>query len=271
MADRAKCRGVDVGEAGQSQARSNQSEKLTAIATLAAGLLHEINNPLNYSLAAIQIIRSYAAVRDDELCQEILNDIDEGMQRIRNIVSDLQAFAYLSEADHHSSFDIEEALESAIGYASNALKEISVVSELPKGVIVMGSQNHITQVLANLLDNSAKSIKEVNGEHHGEIQVTGAVRDSRLTVMVIDNGVGMSKNTLERVFEPFFTTREVGRGIGLGLSVCHTIIASHGGQLVANGSLGRGAEFRFDLPLAERNQIYPFEPRGGRLGSALHS
>jgi two-component system sensor histidine kinase PhcS len=171
------------------------------------------------------------------------------MQRSRTIISDLHAFAYPSEADKLSPFDIGEALESAIRFTSHELRGISVESDLPPGTIVVGSKNHITQVLVNLLANSAKAIEEAGRELSGTIRVTGAVRESRLVITLADNGVGMDGKTLERIFDPFFTTREVGEGMGLGLSVCHTIVANHGGRILAYSKPGEGTQLVFDLPL----------------------
>ena len=217
--------------------------------------MHEINNPLNYSLTALQLIRDDAAIRDNELVQEVIGDIDEGMQRVRVIVSDLRAFAYPSEADMRSPFDVREALESAERFTAHELSGIAIESELPKDTFVVGSKTHVTQVLVNLLANSAKAIKQTDGERPGRIRVTGSIGDARLTLTVADNGVGMDEKTVEHIFDPFFTTRDVGEGMGLGLSICHTIVGNHGGRFVARSKPGEGAELAFDLPLAGNVQI----------------
>jgi two-component system sensor histidine kinase PhcS len=238
-----------------TQAQLIQSEKLNALGNLAAGLLHEINNPLNYSLTALQLIRGDAAIQWNELLAEVAHDIDEGMQRIRAIVSDLRAFAYPSEAEKRSPFDIREALESAKRFTSHELNGVKIVSDFSGNTIVVGSKNHITQVLVNLLANSAKAINEADNEEGGEILVSGAVRDAHLEVTVADNGLGMDEKTLDRIFDPFFTTRDVGEGMGLGLSICHTIVSNHGGRLRAQSKPGQGTKLVFDLPLAEQDRI----------------
>lgn len=239
----------------RTQAQLIQSEKLNALGSLAAGLLHEINNPLNYSLTALQLIRGDAAIKGNELVQEVIGDIDEGMQRVRVIVSDLRAFAYPSEAEKSSPFDVRGALESAERFTAHELSGISVESDFPADTFVMGSKTHITQVLVNLLANSAKAIKQSEGGSGGEIRVTGMARDGRLIVTVADNGAGMDEKTVERIFDPFFTTRDVGEGTGLGLSICHTIVANHGGHLVARSQPGEGAELAFDLPIEGEEHI----------------
>jgi len=238
-----------------TQSQLIQSEKLNAIGSLAAGLLHEINNPLNYSLTALQLIRGDAAVRDNELVNEVIGDIDEGMQRIHTIVRDLRAFAYPSEADKCTPFDLREAVESAQRFTAYELNGIAVDTDLPRNSVVVGSKSHITQVFVNLFTNSAKAIVQADGENRGKIRVTGAVRGPRVEVTVSDNGVGMDEKTLERVFDPFFTTRDVGDGMGLGLSICHTIVGNHGGQLLARSKPGEGTELVLDLPLDGDAQV----------------
>lgn len=239
----------------QTQAQLVQSEKLNALGALAAGLLHEINNPLNYSLTALQLVRADPLVKSNELLGEVCGDIDEGMQRIRTIVSDLRAFAYPSEADKRSRFEFAEALESAQRFTAHELKDVRIVTDLPRRATVLGSKTHVTQVLVNLLLNSVKAIRGVEEDVDGWIRVTAVVRDDRLVVTVGDNGVGMDENTLQHIFDPFFTTRDVGEGMGLGLSICHTIVTNHGGRIVADSTPGKGSELVFDLPLADESQV----------------
>jgi signal transduction histidine kinase len=250
LADRNRRLQKTLAELEATQAQLIQSEKLSALGSLAAGLLHEINNPLNYSLTALQLLRGDPEVSENELMSEMLADIDEGMQRIRAIVSDLRAFAYPSEAERRMPFDLADALESALRFTSHELKGIEVERALPEPARVLGSRSHITQVLVNLLANAAKAIAPLAGERVGRIQVIAVTRGARLHVRVVDNGVGMAGETLKRIFEPFFTTRDVGEGMGLGLSISHTIVANHGGRLLVESRQGEGTELAFDLPLA---------------------
>jgi signal transduction histidine kinase len=250
LADRNRRLQKTLAELEATQAQLIQSEKLNALGSLAAGLLHEINNPLNYSLTALQLIRGDPEIADNELASEMLADIDEGMQRIRAIVSDLRAFAYPTEAEKRLPFDLAEALESALRFTSHELKGIEVERALPQSARVLGSRSHITQVLINLLSNAAKAIAPVAGSRAGRIRVTATAHGERLHVRVSDNGVGMDGEVLNRIFEPFFTTRDVGEGMGLGLSISHTIVANHGGRLLVQSRLGEGTELGFDLPIA---------------------
>ncbi len=241
-----------LAELKTTQAQLIQSEKLNALGSLSAGLLHEINNPLNYSLTALQLLAGDPTVQGDELMREIVTDINEGMQRIRAIVSDLRAFAYPSEAEKQGAFDLNEAVEAALRFAAQDLRDIDVVRNLGGRTLVVGSKSHLTQVFINLFSNGAKAILAHRDGRPGRIRVEAESRNGRLWVRVADNGIGMDQATLGRIFDPFFTTREVGEGMGLGLSVCHTIVVNHQGRLSAASQLGVGTEMGFDLALADR-------------------
>jgi signal transduction histidine kinase len=238
-----------LAELEATQVQLIHSEKLNALGSLSAGLLHEINNPLNYSLTALQMIRSDPAVANNDVLADMVADIDEGMQRIRTIVSDLRAFAYPSEADKQMPFSFHGALESALRFTAHELKDIEVITDIPRDETVLGSKSHITQVLVNLLSNSARAIAMMAAATPGQIRITGDLAEGRLRIRVADNGIGMDSGTLNRIFEPFFTTQDVGEGMGLGLSISHTIIANHGGKLRAESEPGKGTVIYFDLPL----------------------
>ncbi len=232
-----------------TQTQLIHSEKLNALGSLSAGLLHEINNPLNYSLTALHLIRSDPDVLASELLREVVADIDEGMQRIRTIVCDLQTFAHPSESDKQQAFDFSQAVDSALRFVSSEIKGIDVHLDLPPGesACVLGSQSHIVQVLVNLLSNAAKAVSPI--ERAGEILIRARIVNKRLEAEVTDNGIGISDDNMQKIFDPFFTTRDVGKGMGLGLSICHTIIANHGGGLRVKSRHDAGTQMCFDLPL----------------------
>lgn len=240
----------------RTQTQLIQSEKLNALGNLSAGLLHEINNPLNYTLTALQLLRGHDSIRTDDFLGEIVSDMEEGMQRIHSIVSDLSAFAYPSEAEKQVSFDFNAAIDSALRFSAHEMDQIQFSSNLPRPAMVLGSKSHLTQVLINLFSNAVKAIEAHPSGCSGAIKVIGKVRDSRLFVHVEDNGIGIGKDALTRIFDPFFTTRDVGEGLGLGLSICHTIIKNHGGELVAESRHGEGSRFSFDLPLEHDHKLW---------------
>jgi signal transduction histidine kinase len=233
------------------QASLIQSEKLNALGSLSAGLLHEINNPLNYTLTAVQLLQMEPALEQDPEIKGTIDDIFEGMRRIKDIVSDLRAFAYPSEADKQTSFHFQNALDTALRFTGAEIRKVNINQQISKPDLVMGSHSHVVQVLVNLLLNSVKAIEERDNTATGVIDVGSRVLDDRYYVSVLDNGTGMDEDTMKHVFDPFFTTREVGEGMGMGLSICHTIIANHGGKLTVDSADGEWTKFTFDLKLGE--------------------
>lgn len=231
-----------------------QSEKMNAIGSLSAGLLHEINNPLNYTMTAISIVDQFRDSLSADM-QDLLADIEEGMTRIRDVITHLKNFAYPEKPDQQSTFAIREALRDAMKIAAKDLLEIRIVDELPGDLMVRGQRTQLTHVFINLLGNAAKALATNPAGRPREVHVTAAIAGETATIEVADTGPGIPADVIDRVFEPFFTTRDVGSGMGMGLSICHTIMESHGGTIrVANRPEG-GAVFTIEIPLAEMAQI----------------
>ena len=232
-----------------------QQEKMAALGTLAAGLLHEVNNPVNYCMMAIDVAIEDPAARDSELVSECLADAKRGMQRVQHIVSDLKTFAYRKQdADHYSArFMFERALDSAVRLVSHETKGIKIGRALRGDTMVRGDEAAIIGVLINLISNAALAMRK-HGTAEPAIDIVAEAGDGaageRLKVSVRDNGPGIPPEHLGRVFEPFFTTREVGQGLGLGLSISYSVVQRHGGTLVADSAVGFWTQFTFDLPCA---------------------
>ncbi len=225
-----------------------QREKMAAIGTLSAGLLHELNNPVNYSLMAVSMGLSLPAAKTDPMLKESLDDAHEGLTRVQNIVTDLKTFAYQKAGDDSlRPFLLEHAVRSAMRLSGYDLKGIEVVMDLPQDTHAMGDEPAIIGVLINLLSNSAKALHAIN-RAQPRIDIRVFLDQDRLRVSIKDNGQGIDPEHIGRVFEPFFTTRDVGAGLGLGLSVSYGIVQRHGGTLSVDSILGEWTEFSFDLP-----------------------
>jgi two-component system, sensor histidine kinase PhcS len=225
-----------------------QREKMAAIGTLSAGLLHELNNPVNYSLMAINMGLMVPAAKTDALLKESLEDAREGMTRVQNIVTDLKTFAYQKPGeDSQRPFLLENAVRSAVRLAGYDLKPIKVTVDMPQDTHVLGDEPAIIGVLINLLSNAAHALQTVQ-RAEPTIAVSVLQQGDRLAVSVRDNGPGITPENVGRVFEPFFTTRDVGAGLGLGLSVSYSIVQRHGSTLAVQSVLGEWTEFTFDLP-----------------------
>ncbi|QCB48050.1 ATP-binding protein [Hydrogenophaga sp. PAMC20947] len=224
-----------------------QREKMAAIGTLSAGLLHELNNPVNYSLMAINMGLTLPSAKADGLMRESLNDAREGMDRVQSIVSDLKTFAYQKQGeDIQRPFLLDRAVRSAARLAGFDLKGVDVVVDMPQDTHVLGDEPAIIGVLINLLSNAGHAMRDANNQDPC-IGVHAELYGARLRVTVRDNGQGIAPEHLGRVFDPFFTTRDVGAGLGLGLSVSYGIVQRHGSTLAVHSELGEWTEFSFDL------------------------
>jgi len=228
-----------------------QQEKMAAIGTLAAGLLHEVNNPVNYCLMAMNIALEDPVARTSASLNECLVDAKEGMQRVQHIVSDLKTFAYrTSETSADGTvFLFEKVVDSAIRLVWHESKGVSITRDMPSDTLVRGDEAAIIGVLINLIGNAALAMRAANRTEPA-IHLSAAWEDDRLRVTVRDNGPGIPPENLARVFEPFFTTREIGQGLGLGLSISYSVIEQHGGTLVAESAVGEWTKMVFDLPRA---------------------
>lgn len=224
-----------------------QREKMAALGTLSAGLLHEVNNPVNYSLMAINMALMDPVTGQSADLKESLTDAREGMQRIQGIVSDLKTFAYQKPGvDSERIFLLEKAIQSALRLTSFDLKSIKVEVTLPQDTHVLGDEPAIIGVLINLLSNAAQALSGA-GRAQPSISIHGTHHEGRFCLSVRDNGSGIAPENLGRVLEPFFTTRDVGAGLGLGLSISYGIIQRHGGLLAVTSEFGAWTQFSFDL------------------------
>lgn len=227
-----------------------QSEKMNAIGSLSAGLLHEINNPLNYTLTAISVAKQFHDTLSEDM-KDLLADIEEGMTRIRDVITHLKNFAYPEKQDQRSMFPLHEALRDARKIVAKDLMDIRIDAEIPEDLVVRGQKTQLTHVFMNLLGNAAKALAENPDNVPKEIEVRAKVDGGRATIEFADSGPGIPEAAMGRIFEPFFTTRDVGSGMGMGLSICHTIMESHGGTIRAANRPAGGAVFTIEIPLAE--------------------
>jgi two-component system sensor histidine kinase PhcS len=261
--------GVKVYRQAQDLAQSNkalvsmqgellQREKMAAVGTLAAGLLHELGNPVNYSLMAVSLA---AQKRPEKLpldVDENLVDAKEGLLRIQSIISDLKTFAYEKRGDATlQRFALQKVVGSALRLTGHELKGIQVEVDIPIDTEVQGDESAITSVFINLLSNAASAVHKA-GREAPSISIRQETRAKRVHIFVRDNGVGISPALRARVFDPFFTTRDLGVGLGLGLSVSHGIVSRHGGAMTVDSEEGGWTEFRFDLPVPNE-PVYPVD------------
>jgi CheY-like chemotaxis protein/two-component sensor histidine kinase len=229
------------------------SDRMASVGSLAAGVTHEINNPLAAVLANVELAigdaRSLPASRATERLIEELADAQEAAGRVREIVRDLKLFSR-SEEERLGPVDAREVLESALRMAWNEIRHrarlVRIFEDVP---LVYGNDARLGQVFLNLLVNAAQAIPDGRAEAN-EIRVTLRRVGERVLVEIVDTGSGMSDDVLREVFTPFFTTKPLGVGTGVGLPVCQRIVSAIGGQIAVESKLGIGSTFRVLLPTA---------------------
>lgn len=241
-------------EQNRLRSRLVLADRMASIGTLAAGVAHEINNPLTYVITNLQLLDvQLGQLEDSELAGRLrarMHDAHEGLERIRNVVRDLGAFSH--EDPHEQAVDVHSVLESSLRIASNELRyRARVVRDYGDVPAVTGNASRLGQVFLNLIVNASQAIPAGNVECN-EIRVTTrATRDGRVQVEISDSGSGVDPELVDRVFEPFVTTKDVGEGTGLGLHICHNIIVGFGGEISARNNPGGGATFSVTLPPGE--------------------
>ncbi len=255
----------DITEQHRSKEQLLQSDKLAAIGTLAAGVAHEINNPIGYIKSNLNTMQKYLAKMrkyieglpvDDadefESLKEMMDDFAdaaeesiEGTNRVKSIVTDLKSFSRVDRAEKEFS-DINEGIKSTLNVVWNELKyKAEVAKDLGDIPEIFCIPNQLNQVFMNILVNAAHAIQ---GEK-GLIKIKTWADPRHVFISIKDNGCGIPENKVKKIFEPFFTTKEVGKGTGLGLSLTYDIIKKHNGHIDVKSKVGVGTEFIITLPL----------------------
>ncbi|MBW1649540.1 MAG: response regulator [Deltaproteobacteria bacterium] len=225
-----------------------QSEKLNSLGVLSAGIIHEINNPLNFMSGYVGGLRRKRKDSDPEI-KEAVDNIYKGIERITRITSSLKKFASGAKR-YEQPFYINDSLRSALTLTRAKIKEIKITDLLNREKYkVIGLPDEIAQVFINLLINAADAFKNI--DRTPEITISSFKEQDRLFIKFKDNGCGIENSKLSHIFDPFFTTKETGEGMGLGLSICYKIVKNHGGNLNVNSKLDEFTDFIFDLPIIE--------------------
>jgi PAS domain S-box-containing protein len=273
------------------------AQKLESVGRLAAGIAHEINTPIQYVGDGVYFLRSayenfnqlfdgWRSAVDalpenpahDALRLEVAElmakcDLDflraeipkafertsDGVERVTNIVKAMKEFAH-PDTNEQSPADLNHAIGTTLLVASNEHKYFAKIhtefAELPAVVCNIGELN---QVFLNLIVNAAHAIHDAGSDvNTGEIKISTAVDGDAVIIRISDNGCGIPPENLAKLYDPFFTTKEVGRGTGQGLAITHSIVVDkHGGHIGVSSSVGTGTEFTLRLPIAGRARSNP--------------
>jgi PAS domain S-box-containing protein len=237
----------DVTERQQMQATLAQSEKLAAVGQLAAGVAHEINNPLTIILANAQLLERSLPPGDEDL-QDMAELIIQATERASQAVRDLLDFAR-RERYELAPTDLNETIHKTLGLIGHELGKRMISLQFDPAIDlppIKASQDHLQGVWLNLLINAFDAIEE----GPGEISIKTKNSGESIQVSIADNGVGIPQEDIGHIFEPFYTTKDPGHGTGLGLAVCHQIVSRHGGQILVDSQPNQGTTFTIILPLS---------------------
>lgn len=227
-----------------------QSEKLASLGRMSAGIIHEINNPLNFTNQALFVLKKKGKHLPDterEHFDRIVTDIKEGIGRVSSIVTDLRSFSHPDMGAPATVVTVHDAVNNAVRLMSNELKDhdVDLDAETPVDLQVLGDRNQLIQVLINLIQNAIDASK---GRPEPQIQITAEDKDGRVTIQVSDNGCGIPPENVRRVFDPFFTTKDIGEGMGMGLSVCYRMMQQMRGGIDVTSEPGVGTTFYLWFP-----------------------
>jgi len=262
-----------------TQDKLMQSEKLASIGQLAAGVAHEINNPIGYIFSNFGTLEKYLAdlfemlgayeqaesalagtpaaerlralrerIELDYLKDDIptlMAESKEGISRVRKIVQDLKDFSRVDARQEWEWVDLHQGIDSTLNIVNNEIKyKADVVKHYGRLPDVECLPSELNQVFMNLLVNAAHAITA----ERGTITIRTGCEGSDVWVEVADNGCGITKENLSRIFDPFFTTKPVGKGTGLGLSLSYGIVKKHAGRIEVKSEIGMGTTFRVTVP-----------------------
>ena len=239
----------------QEPMKAAESDRLATLGMLAAGLAHEINNPLTYLLLQLsQVVRRLPELESDANRTHVQDLVAlargalEGAERIRGVMTAIRTFSRI-DATSLKPVDVRVPLDAAIKLVANELRHRArLVKAYTEPPVVMANEGRLGQVFLNLMTNAMHALPEGSPQEH-EVRVsTGADNAGNLVVEISDTGSGIPAHVLERVFDPYFSTKPVGQGTGLGLAISRSIIAAHGGTIGVTSEPGHGATFRIVLP-----------------------
>jgi signal transduction histidine kinase len=229
-----------------------QSEKLASLGRMSAGIIHEINNPLNFAATGLFTLRNkgkYLAAEQRDEYDEVLKDVEEGIKRVKNIVSDLRMFTH-SGAESRDQVEVADVVAAALRFLSNEWKDkIHIEQKLSAHQTIWANKNKLIHVLVNLLQNSVDALKTKPFENgRPTICIEGRTTPDKSSLIVRDNGMGIEAQHLDKIFDPFYTTKDVGEGMGLGLAICYRIVQEFDGHIAVRTEPGKFCEFTLEFP-----------------------
>lgn len=244
--------GAALAELKESESMLVQAEKLSSLGQMSAGIIHEINNPLNYAKTNLYSLRTFSKLlppeeKDDFV--EITSDVEEGLERVVQIVKDLRSFA-VKDKTQFSDVNLAEVVAASSRLLGNRLTLVEFSAEVPDHVHVNGNSNQLCQVFVNFIQNSLDALKDAGRENEeGKIRVELSQDSDWTSLHFHDNGCGISKENQQQIFDPFYSSKDIGQGMGLGLSICYRILDQHGVKIEIESEVGKGTHFTLNFPV----------------------
>jgi signal transduction histidine kinase len=238
----------------ETESQLVQTEKLASLGRMSAGIIHEINNPLNFATTGLYTLRNkskFIAPEQQEEYTEILKDVEDGIKRVKNIVSDLRMFTH-PDTDGRDQVEVSEVVAAALRFLSGELRgKVNVEKQLTEHQIVWANKSKLIQVLTNLIQNSCDAMKDkvYSNDEKPTIRIEGRVEKDLSLISVRDNGTGIDSEHIGKIFDPFYTTKDVGEGMGLGLSICYRIVQECDGRIEVKTEPGKFCQFILEFPL----------------------
>jgi C4-dicarboxylate-specific signal transduction histidine kinase len=231
----------------EAEAHLIQSEKMASLGILTAGVAHEINNPLNYIMGATVGLENYFKKNNstEDPPKTLLRALRIGVENASNIVRGLNQFSRKSRVSVEEC-NLSHILDNCLLMLNNQFKnQIQIIKEYQTpDVIIHGNTGRLHQVFLNLLQNAYQAI-----EGAGQVSINVSSKDNQACIEIIDSGKGISKENLSRIMDPFFTTKAVGEGVGLGLFIVYSIISDHGGTINFESKIGHGTKVLINMPV----------------------
>src|SRR6266702_60298 len=229
-----------------------QTEKLASLGRMSAGIIHEINNPLNFATTGLYTLRNkakYLATEQQEEYTDVLKDVEEGINRGKTIVSDLRSFSH-NENEQIDEVDVAELVTASLRFLSHECKDrVRIEQKLLEHHTIRANKNKLIQVVVNLLQNSLDAFKQKSfDEEKPTIWIEGRLENGTSRLSIRDNGEGIDPQILDKIFDPFFTTKDVGEGMGLGLSISYRIVQEYEGRIAVKSERGKFCEFTLEFP-----------------------
>lgn len=231
--------------------KQKESEKRVSLGLLVSGVAHELNNPLNNISLTAETIKEDLKEIDHDQIQEYINDILTQCDRAQDVVKNLLNFAGARKSDEKDKLNIISVVKESIHLVANQLKvsNINLIEDIPdKAFYVKGTLSKLEEVFVNIIVNAIQAMKEYGSL---TIAVTPDAENENIYINISDTGCGIPEKELKNIFEPFFTTKPVGEGTGLGLSVAHSLIMEHNGEIDVKSKINEGTMFTIKLPLYE--------------------